>query len=194
MRLFMLTMRRVAYWGSVAATLLLLCGPAASAAAQDGPSEGVTPAANSFVYLPLVVRDYSALPPFVAQVIALTNQERTSRGIAPLAVHMTLVSVGQNHSQDMAIHDFFSHTNPQGQAPWDRMTAAGYLWTAAAENIAAGYSTPADVMAGWMGSSGHRANILDPNLEEIGVGYYFHSPDTGSVNYTHYWTQVFGSR
>ena len=175
------------YWGIVMGLGLVLCGPAVGVAAQGG-------AGSSFVYLPLVTRDYSVLPPFVAQVIALTNQERTSRGIAPLAVHMTLVSVGQNHSQDMALRDFFSHTNPNGQAPWDRMTAAGYPWTAAAENIAAGYSSPASVMAGWMGSTGHRNNILNPNLEEIGVGYYFHSPDFGSVNYTHYWTQTFGSR
>jgi uncharacterized protein YkwD len=190
MRLTVKTMRRGLYWCGVVIIWLMLCGPAAGVSAQGG----VTPAATSYVYLPIVTREYSILPPFVAQVIALTNQERTSRGIAPLVVHMTLVSVGQSHSQNMAINDFFSHTNPQGQAPGDRMTAAGYPWTAAAENIAAGYTSPASVMAGWMGSSGHRANILNPNLEEIGVGYYFHSPDTGNVNYFHYWTQVFGSR
>jgi uncharacterized protein YkwD len=44
-----------------------------------------------------------------------------------------------------------------------------------------------------MNSTGHRANILNPDLQEIGVGYYFLKEDTGNINYNHYWTQVFGT-
>jgi uncharacterized protein YkwD len=54
-------------------------------------------------------------------------------------------------------------------------------------------STPEAVVAGWMNSPGHRANILKPELKEIGVGYYFLADDTGKVNYHHYWTQVFAT-
>lgn len=61
------------------------------------------------------------------------------------------------------------------------------------ENIAAGYSTPEAVVEGWKNSSGHRANLLNPNFTELGVGYYYLANDTGSVNYNRYWTQVFGS-
>ena len=58
----------------------------------------------------------------------------------------------------------------------------------------AGYSTPEEVVAGWMASAGHRENLLDPGLQEIGVGYYFLPNDTGNVNFNHYWTQAFGSQ
>ena len=54
-------------------------------------------------------------------------------------------------------------------------------------------STPEAVVTGWMNSPGHRVNILNPRLKEIGVGYYFLADDTGKVNYRHYWTQVFAT-
>jgi hypothetical protein len=110
----------------------------------------------------------------------------------------------------MAVRNFFAHCDLDTKTqPWDRMTAAGYTnWSYAAENIAAGYSTPEQVMAGWMQSSGHRANILSTSLREIGVGYYLQSPDQANVRldagnctagqtagpYTRYWTQDFGTR
>jgi hypothetical protein len=90
------------------------------------------------------------------------------------------------------------------------MTDAGYSWSGAAENIAAGYTGPVSVMAGWMGSSGHRANILDGSLREIGVGYFLQTPDAanirtdanrdcaadGTLSFAayRYWTQNFGRR
>jgi uncharacterized protein YkwD len=73
------------------------------------------------------------------------------------------------------------------------MAAAGYTYSAAAENIAAGFPTPQSVVAAWMNSSGHRANILNCELTETGVGYVFLANDQGAVNYHHYWTHVFAS-
>ncbi|UBF24763.1 CAP domain-containing protein [Kovacikia minuta CCNUW1] len=61
------------------------------------------------------------------------------------------------------------------------------------ENIAAGYSTPEQVVQGWINSPGHRANLLNPSYTELGIGYYYLANDTGSVNYKSYWTQDFGS-
>ena len=58
------------------------------------------------------------------------------------------------------------------------------------ENIAAGYASPEAVMSGWMNSSGHRANILNCNFTEIGVGYAYAANDPGTIQYRHYWTQV----
>ncbi|MDJ0690009.1 MAG: CAP domain-containing protein [Xenococcaceae cyanobacterium MO_188.B32] len=69
----------------------------------------------------------------------------------------------------------------------------GYQYSTAAENIAAGYQTPEAVVEAWMGSAGHRANILNPDLTEIGVGYEYLANDTGSVNYNSYWTTTFGT-
>ena len=71
--------------------------------------------------------------------------------------------IAQAHSQDMADRDFFSHTGSDGRSPFQRMRDAGYSYRRAAENIAAGSTSPAEVVDMWMGSPGHRANILDCN-------------------------------
>jgi len=86
----------------------------------------------------------------------------------------------------MALQNFFSHTGKDGSSLASRISATGYQFSAAAENIAAGPSTPEQVVSSWMNSSGHRANILNPNLKEIGISYYFLADDTGSVNFNHY--------
>jgi uncharacterized protein YkwD len=123
------------------------------------------------------------------QVVTLTNAERAKAGCGPLTVDATLTAVAQAHSQDMATHDYFDHNGQDGRTPFDRMTAAGYRYSTAAENIAAGQRTPQDVMTAWMNSPGHRANILNCSLKEIGVGYA-----TGSSSqYGVYWTQDFGT-
>ncbi|CAG0933322.1 hypothetical protein PLCT1_02332 [Planctomycetaceae bacterium] len=119
------------------------------------------------------------------QVLALVNQERANNGgLPPLANNTALAQVAYDHSWDMQYRNFFSHTNPGGADPFDRMAAAGISYSYAGENIAMGYATPADVMAGWMASSGHRANILNVNYTEIGIGV---REGTGGP----WWTQVF---
>ncbi len=129
---------------------------------------------------------------FEEEVIRLTNQERAAHGCPPLVAEIHLMNAAEGHSNDMAVNDFFSHTGSNGSSPGDRMLAAGYPgFTHWAENIAAGYSTPAIVMNAWMNSAGHRANILNCTLEEIGVGHVYRNPDPGGVTYRHYWTQVF---
>ena len=123
------------------------------------------------------------------QVVTLTNAERAKAGCGPLSVNATLTTVAQAHSQDMATNDYFDHNSQDGRTPFDRMTAAGYRYSTAAENIAAGQRTPQDVMTAWMNSPGHRANILNCALKEIGVGYATDS----SSRYGVYWTQDFGT-
>jgi uncharacterized protein YkwD len=76
------------------------------------------------------------------------------------------------HSHDMFERDYFSHTNPDGEGPKERMDRAGYEGRTWGENIAGGSSTPEAVMAIWMGSAGHCANIMRTSFEEIGVGVY----------------------
>jgi uncharacterized protein YkwD len=124
-----------------------------------------------------------------AQVVTLTNAERAKAGCGPLAVDATLTAVAQAHSQDMATNNYFDHNSQDGRTPFDRMTAAGYRYSTAAENIAAGQRTPQDVMTAWMNSPGHRANILNCALKEIGVGY----ATASSSQYGAYWTQDFGT-
>jgi uncharacterized protein YkwD len=124
-------------------------------------------------------------------VISLTNAQRTAQGLSPLSSNTLLQQAAQGHGNDMAVNDYFSHTGLNGSTPSSRVNATGYAWSALGENIAAGYTTPEAVVTGWMNSSGHRANILNSNFQQIGVGYCYLATDTGSVNYRYYWVQVF---
>ncbi len=126
-----------------------------------------------------------------AQVVDLINQERIAAGCPALTPNPTLMQVAEDHSQDMARNDYFDHTALDGRSPFDRMSDAGYDYSIAAENIAAGRMSPAEVVAGWMDSPGHRENILNCELRETGVGYIVDPND--SLNYGAYWTQVFGT-
>ena len=130
---------------------------------------------------------------FIDRVIGLTNQERSQLSLSPLTANPLLTQAAQTHTENMAVQDFLEHTGLDGSSAGDRIEATGYDFSAWAENIAGGYQTPEAVVEGWMNSEGHRANIVNPNLQQIGVGYYFLEEDTGNINYNYYWTQVFAT-
>jgi hypothetical protein len=125
---------------------------------------------------------------FESEVIDLVNVERAAEGLAPLSYDASLAAAARGHSEDMGLQDYFSHTSLDGRTVSDRITDAGYTWNTYGENIGAGQPTPEDVIDSWMSSSGHRANILNPNFCDIGIGYAFVADST----YRHYWTQDFG--
>ena len=129
----------------------------------------------------------------INQVLELTNEERTKAGLDPLKLNDKLANAADDHSDSMAQDDFFSHTGADGSSVSDRVESNGYQYSTVGENIAAGQTTAQDVVQSWMDSPGHRANILNADYTEIGIGYEFLENDTGSVNYNHYWTQVFGT-
>ncbi|MEU6577356.1 CAP domain-containing protein [Streptomyces sp. NPDC046805] len=114
----------------------------------------------------------------------LVNVERSKVGCSPVTLDPTLTKAAQAHSADMAAHRNMSHTGSDGSSPDARITSAGYRWSAYGENIAYGYATPEQVMAGWMSSPGHKANILNCSFKEIGVGLA--QPNS-------YWTQDFAT-
>jgi uncharacterized protein YkwD len=116
--------------------------------------------------------------------VELVNSERAKAGCSPLTVNAALTKAAQAHSEDMAAHRNMSHTGSDGSSPGDRITRAGYTWRTYGENVAYGYSTPEQAMAGWMSSSGHKANILNCSFKEIGVGL---------AQPGNYWTQDFGT-
>ncbi|MEV6584012.1 CAP domain-containing protein [Streptomyces sp. NPDC051582] len=119
-----------------------------------------------------------------AEVVALVNQERAKVGCSALTVNPKLTAAALNHSQDMAAHSNMSHTGSDGSGPGERITRSGFTWMTYGENVAYGYSTPEQVMTGWMNSPGHRENILNCAFKEIGVGLA--QPNS-------YWTQDFGT-
>ena len=127
------------------------------------------------------------------QILNLINQERSKEGLSLLSWHSQLDIAAESYSQDMALQDFHGHTGSDGSTPGDRITAEGYQWSQWAENIGAGYETPEAVVEGWMNSTPHRDNILNSELEDIGIGYYYLENDTGSENWNHYWTVTFGA-
>ncbi|MEU1516308.1 CAP domain-containing protein [Streptomyces sp. NPDC005811] len=122
-----------------------------------------------------------------AEVVELTNRERTRAGLRPLAVDPLLTTAAQAHCADMVARAFYSHTSPEGTQPWDRAAAAGSTRRTIGENIACGQRSAAEVVEGWMNSPGHRANILKPAFTHLGVGYAGGGP-SGT-----YWTQLFGA-
>lgn len=129
-------------------------------------------------------------------ILALVNQERTSRSLAPLVLCQRLTVAAQRHSDDMVARQFFDHTNPSGQDPFERMVAIGYNYTWAGENIAVGQPTAADVMNAWMNSTGHRANILSTHYTHLGVGTAVgdYKASNGQIYHNmKYWTQTFGA-
>jgi uncharacterized protein YkwD len=107
----------------------------------------------------------------VQEVCRLVNKERSANKLKPLVLDMKLSHVAQAHAEDMVNRQYFSHDTPEGLSPFDRMKAAQISYMTAGENIAYWYKTPAEVMASWMNSSGHRANILNSKYGKIGVGY-----------------------
>nr|WP_174733696.1 SafA/ExsA family spore coat assembly protein [Mesobacillus harenae] len=119
------------------------------------------------------------------QVIQLTNQERSKNGLKPLASNWELSRVARYKSADMRDKNYFAHNSPTYGDPFQMMKSFGITYRRAAENIAAGQRTPQEVVQAWMNSPGHRKNILDPNLTQIGVGY------VKGGSYGHYWTQMF---
>lgn len=123
-------------------------------------------------------------PSVQAAVLSLVNQERSKVGCSPLTLSSSLTSLAQSFSQDMAARDFFDHTDPDGDTPWDRAAAAG-ISNLGGENIARGQADAQAVMDSWMNSEGHRANILNCDYTTLGVGVYI--ADGGP-----WWTQDFG--
>ena len=126
---------------------------------------------------------------FETQVFQLTNQVRQRYRLRPLRWNCRLIAAAQNHSRDMARTKRLSHRGSDGSTMAIRARRVGYRYSYLAENVAAGQRSPQSVVDSWMKSSGHRKNILNPNVTEIGVGYSSVSRD----RYGTYWTQVFGS-
>jgi uncharacterized protein YkwD len=119
---------------------------------------------------------------FEKQVLELTNQERAKAGLQPLKGNAELDYAADKYAEDMSERGVLSHTGPDGSQPWDRAKAVGYEAQTMGENIAAGQKTPEQVVQAWMNSPGHRANILNSNFTELGVGFH-----------NNYWGQLFGS-
>jgi len=141
------------------------------------------------------VRNFGVYPSTTIELLTLVNTARCNRGLAPLALNVKLTQAATRHSFDMANNMVnrnppLSHYGTDGTDPIARANQAGYASTFIGENIAAGQQTAKEVFQAWMKSEGHRANILHPDLREMGISLYHAS----NAPYTTYWTQDFGTR
>ncbi|HWT55801.1 MAG TPA: CAP domain-containing protein [Candidatus Microsaccharimonas sp.] len=107
----------------------------------------------------------------IQELLDDTNQQRIGNGEAALGLNSLLDNAAQSKANDMAARDYWSHNTPDGQTPWTFITAAGYNYQLAGENLAYGFDTAADTLTGWMNSPEHRANILNGGYTEVGFGY-----------------------
>ena len=103
------------------------------------------------------------------QIVELTNVFRVANGLSPLVIESELSKVAKAHSEDMEAQGYFSHTNQQGESPFDRMSDSGIDYVMAGENIAMGQTSAINVMDAWLNSEGHRSNML-LDFKSVGVG------------------------
>ncbi|GGW41838.1 hypothetical protein GCM10010503_17600 [Streptomyces lucensis JCM 4490] len=154
----------------------------APAPTPSASTAGATPSAPAAA--PSAPKATATASGVTARILELVNAERAKVGCQALTLNSALTKAAQAHSADMAAHQNMSHTGSDGSMPGDRITRAGYVWSSYGENVAYGYATADQVMAGWMASPGHRENILNCAFKEIGVGLA--QPNS-------YWTQDFGT-
>lgn len=118
------------------------------------------------------------------QLIERVNAERAKADLPPLKTNARLMTAARDHSANMARKKELAH-DLDGKGPGERLEGVGYSHSGCGENCAAGQRTPAEAMACWLDSPGHRANLLGKSYREIGVGI------ARSADGTVYWTQVF---
>ena len=130
--------------------------------------------------------------------LCLVNQERTSRGLKALKSNRRLARAARVHAQDMVARGYFAHNSQSGGSFADHIRKAGYVAARACptlgEDLAWGsgaLATPRSIVAGWMASPGHRANILQRKFREAGMGVAFGDPGAGAAGVTY--TLDFGS-
>lgn len=104
------------------------------------------------------------------EIIRLVNDERAKRGLPRVEENWQISRVARIKSEDMINNNYFSHNSPIYGSPFKMLSSFGINYTQAAENIALGQLTARQVMDSWMNSPGHRANILNANYNQIGVG------------------------
>jgi uncharacterized protein YkwD len=120
------------------------------------------------------------------------NQERTSRGLAPLKLNRRLSNAAAGHARDMVARNYFSHDSLDGKDFVYRIRKAGYMaprsFPTLGEDLAWGsgtLGTPSAIVQSWMASPGHRANILSPKFREAGIGVAYGDPGAGEDGATY---------
>jgi uncharacterized protein YkwD len=123
-----------------------------------------------------------------AEMLSRVNALRAAVGASPVTMCSPLTAAAQDYSGLMASTNYYGHVGPDGSEPWDRMSAHGYNWRGAGENIAVGYQRVDEVMTAWRNSAGHYANIIKPGFTHVGFGRATSTNEGARI----YWVQDFG--
>lgn len=142
------------------------------------PAENNTAVGNTVSF-----EDNAAAISYEQQVVNIVNEERAKRGLPALTVQPDLTFAAEVRAREQ--QQLFSHTRPDGRSCFTVLDDMGIPYRSVGENIAYGYTTPSNVMEGWMNSSGHRANIMNAGYRNIGVGFW--QDEYGRQ----YWAQIF---
>lgn len=126
---------------------------------------------------------------YYQEVVNLVNQIRAEAGIGPLTLDTTLCNAASMRALEMDYANYFEHARADGRDCFSVMSYYGCSYSAAGENIAAGYGSPAAVVEGWKNSPGHYANMISADFTKLGVGYC----NTGVGESGHYWVQLFSN-
>lgn len=105
-----------------------------------------------------------------AELLASTNQDRLAAGDRPLSIDSRLNAAAQAKAQDMATHNYWAHTSPSGEQPWQFIAQSGYQFSSAGENLAYGFGSGSAIVAAWMNSAEHRMNMLNAAYGNVGFG------------------------
>ena len=134
-----------------------------SASAAKQTSAEAAPSASH------ITSDVAAMSFDQRQALKLLNNDRKEKGLAPLHFNPHLAKLAENYAKDMIKRDFFSHVNPEGQSPFERMQEQKIVYNYAGENLAFNESVYAAQQA-FMHSPEHKANILNANYTQVGLG------------------------
>lgn len=118
------------------------------------------------------------------QLLADTNVQRAHDKESPLQLNNLLTEAAQGKADDMVTRNYWSHNTPDGRTPWSFISATGYQFASAGENLAFGFNSSDAIMNGWMNSPEHRINVLDDVFTQVGFGiakspnFQGHGPET----------------
>lgn len=129
----------------------------------------VQPSAHKTIQLHFTYNNPKTRPFLETRMLEMINEERAKEGLQPLKADPEMAGVARAHSRDMFARGYFSHNNPDGQDPFDRMEAAQVKFRTAGENLALA-QTLEIAHINLMNSPGHRANIMNPAFGRVGIG------------------------
>jgi uncharacterized YkwD family protein/spore coat assembly protein SafA len=118
------------------------------------------------------------------ELFSQVNQARETAGLKALGLSKELSNIARLKADEMSLSSYFDHNSPVYGSPFEMLKSFGVTYRTAGENIAKGQKSAKAVLAAWMGSTGHKANIMSEKFTEMGIGF-------ATDGKTTHWVQIF---